>query len=141
MADTLNTVARSERMSRIKGADTGPELRVRSLIHRLGFRFRLHRKDLPGRPDIVLPKHRVVVFVHGCFWHRHEAATCKLARWPKSRLSFWKPKLEANRERDLRNEEALRQLGWRVLTVWECELKDEQRVSAMIRSFVRGRKR
>jgi DNA mismatch endonuclease Vsr len=80
MADTLSTLARSERMSRIKGANTGPELRVRSLIHRLGYRFRLHRRDLPGRPDIVLPRHRTVVFVHGCFWHRHEAPTCKLAR-------------------------------------------------------------
>ena len=114
-------------MSRIRGRDTRPEKLVRSLLHRLGFRFSLKRRDLPGRPDIVLPRHKTVVFVHGCFWHRH--AGCRNSVLPKTRPEFWLAKLDGNVARDRRNVAALKRLGWKVLTVWECELADEQKLS------------
>lgn len=107
-------------MSRIGSSNTLPELRVRSMLHRLGYRFRLHRKDLPGKPDIVLPGRGVAILVHGCFWHGH---SCKTEKMPKSRTDYWGPKIETNRERDRRKESELRALGWTVITVWECELK------------------
>ena len=113
-------------MSRIQGKDTAPEKAVHSLLHRMGYRFRLHRKDLPGRPDIVLPAHQTAVFVHGCFWHRHEG--CQYAYKPKSRQEFWQKKFTENVARDNRNLQALKVLGWNVLTVWECELKDMAKV-------------
>jgi DNA mismatch endonuclease (patch repair protein) len=106
-------------MSRIRGKDTGPERVVRSALHRLGYRFRLHRGGLPGRPDIVLPKHHAVVFVHGCFWHRHSG--CRRCTTPTHNRSFWAAKLERNAVRDKANKRALRKLGWRVVVVWECE--------------------
>ena len=106
-------------MSRIRSANTKPELLVRSILHKHGFRFRLNRRDLPGTPDIVLPKYRSVVFVHGCFWHRHEG--CKFAYTPKSRPEWWAEKFEGNRFRDQRTSKALRELGWKVIVVWECE--------------------
>jgi DNA mismatch endonuclease (patch repair protein) len=106
-------------MSRIRSRDTVPELQVRSALHRAGYRFRLHRKDLPGRPDIVLPKHSTVVFVHGCFWHRHPG--CRFAYLPKSRVAFWRKKFNDNVERDRRNRRDLRRRGWRVITIWECQ--------------------
>ena len=113
-------------MSRITGRNTGPEKRVRSLLHCLGFRFSLRRKDLPGKPDVVLPCRRAVVFVHGCFWHRHKG--CINAVAPKTRAEFWRAKLDGNAKRDLRNAAALKRLGWRVIVVWECELEKESRV-------------
>lgn len=122
MADTLTTAERSERMSRVKGRDTRPEWAVRQLVHRLGYRYRLHRKDLPGCPDLVFPARRKVIFVHGCFWHRHPDPACKLARLPKSRLDFWLPKLESNRARDLHNQVRLIDMGWQIMVVWECEI-------------------
>jgi DNA mismatch endonuclease, patch repair protein len=120
MADILTKLERSERMSRIRQRHTGPELQVRRGLHALGLRFRLHPQDLPGRPDIVLPKYRTVIFVHGCFWHGHH---CRAGGRPTSNKSFWVSKIDANRKRDLRKSRALRKLGWRVLTVWECQLK------------------
>ena len=120
--DTISKQRRSWNMSRIRGGDTKPEMAVRSVFHHLGYRFRLHRKDLPGRPDIVLPKHRTVVFVHGCYWHRHPG--CKLAYTPKSRADFWTAKFHENVERDGRQQRDLRALGWRVVVIWECETKD-----------------
>ena len=114
-------------MSRIRGRDTVPERRVRSLLHRLGFRFSLRRKDLPGKPDIVLPARHAVVFVHGCFWHQHEG--CRNASMPNTRRSFWEAKLKGNVVRDGRSRDALKALGWQVMTVWECELADEDRVA------------
>ncbi len=136
--DTLTKSERSDRMRRVRSRDTKPELRVRRLLHAMGYRFRLQRRDLPGTPDIVLPRYRVAIFVHGCFWHRHPDPRCRLARLPKSRLDFWIPKLEANRTRDVRNAEALRDLGWQVLTLWECELKDgdalRDRLAACLRT-------
>lgn len=134
--DTLTKEQRSERMGRIKDRDTRPELSVRRLVHRLGYRYRLHRRDLPGRPDMVLARHRAVIFVHGCFWHQHPDPSCPLARMPKSRLSFWGPKLRQNRERDERAEAELARAGWRVLVVWECELRDREHVARKIRSFL-----
>jgi len=125
VTDRLSRERRSWNMSRIRGRDTGPELLVRSALHRAGYRFRLHRKDLPGRPDVVLPKYRTIVFVHGCFWHRH--AGCRLAYTPKSRAAFWNAKFEANVERDRRNARELHRLGWKVVTVWECEADRPER--------------
>ncbi len=119
-----------------KGKDTKPEMIVRRLAHGMGYRYRLHRKGLPGKPDLVFGSRRKVIFVHGCFWHHHPDPGCKIARLPKSRLDFWLPKLDANRVRDDRDEKALENLGWRVLTVWECELKDEERACDVIRSFL-----
>jgi DNA mismatch endonuclease (patch repair protein) len=120
MADVVDRATRSRMMSGIRGRDTRPEKAVRSFLHRAGFRFRLHVRDLPGRPDIVLPSHRVAIFVHGCFWHRH--SNCRYAVTPGSRLNFWTEKFEANVQRDRKNIEALMESGWRVLLIWECAL-------------------
>ncbi len=142
MADTLTKARRSWNMSRIKGKDTGPERVVRSLLHRMGFRFRLHAKGLPGRPDIVLPRHKTVVFVHGCFWHRHRR--CKNCTTPTNNRQFWVKKLEGNAARDRVKERALRKLGWRVIVVWECETEGDAgrlplRLARLFRQ--RGRRR
>lgn len=118
--DIVTPAVRSRMMAGIRGKDTRPEIYVRSRLHRAGLRFRLHSRDLPGRPDIVLPRHHAVVFVHGCFWHRH--AGCKRAYTPKSNAEFWHSKFEANVRRDARNADQLRAEGWRVFTVWECSL-------------------
>lgn len=125
-------------MAAIRGKDTKPEVIVRSFLHRLGFRFRLHGRDLPGRPDIVLPKYRTVVEVRGCFWHRHEG--CPFAYTPKSNREFWESKLNGNRERDRRNLRELARLGWRVIEVWECELGENgflERLPGLIRNAIR----
>ncbi len=117
--DRLTKARRSWNMSRIRGKDTGPEMAVRSLLHRMGYRFRLHVAGLPGKPDIVLPKHRTVVLVHGCFWHRHKG--CKNCTTPTNNRQFWVAKLEGNAVRDRVKRQALRKLGWRVVVIWECE--------------------
>ncbi len=135
MTDIFDPEKRSEIMSRIRGRDTKPELIVRRIAHGLGFRFRLHRKDLPGRPDIVFPRHQAVIVVHGCFWHRHPG--CKRASSPKTRVRYWQNKFEDNVVRDKRNETALRDLGWKVMLIWECETKDHEAVAARIESFLR----
>ena len=133
MADRLSPEVRSRLMSRIRSKDTGPERAVRSLLHSLGFRFRLHRKDLPGTPDIVLPGRAAVVFVHGCFWHGH---ACKVDKMPKSRTDYWGPKIEANRARDVRKAAKLRRLGWKVVTVYECELKQPERLARRLQTRI-----
>jgi DNA mismatch endonuclease (patch repair protein) len=138
LIDTLSPKERSERMSLIRGTGSAPEMKLRRLVHRMGFRYRLHVKELPGKPDLVFPARNAVIFMHGCFWHRHEG--CSLARLPKSKLEFWKPKLEANKERDLLNQEQLESLGWRVLVIWECEMADVERVSIIIREFLQNEK-
>ena len=120
--DKLTKEKRSWNMSRIKGKDTKPEIIVRSVLHKNGFRFRLNRKDLPGKPDIVLPKYKSVILVHGCFWHRHPR--CKFAYNPKSREKFWQKKFSDNVERDKAVKKELRKIGWKVIVVWECELKN-----------------
>jgi DNA mismatch endonuclease (patch repair protein) len=122
--DSLTPEQRSERMGLIRGRDTRPEMRVRGALRSLGLHYRLQARELPGRPDIVFRRQRTAIFVHGCFWHRHLGANCKLARLPKSRLDFWLPKLEGNRRRDLANQARLRSLGWRVLVIWECQTHD-----------------
>ena len=133
MADRISQEARSRLMSRIRSKDTGPERAVRSLLHSLDFRFRLHRKDLPGTPDIVLPGRSAVVFVHGCFWHGH---ACKVDKMPKSRTDYWGPKIEANRVRDVRKAAKLRRLGWKVVTVYECELKQPERLARRLQTRI-----
>lgn len=132
--DSLSPAERSEIMARVRSKNSRPELFVRKLVFALGYRYRLHAKDLPGHPDLVFRKLRKVVFVHGCFWHRH--AACALARLPKSRLDFWLPKLEGNRKRDEKNRKALQRQGWKVLTVWECQLGSSERLTARIRRFL-----
>lgn len=131
MTDTLTRAQRSERMAKIRDRDTKPEMIVRRFLHASGLRYRLHRRIAGVRPDIVFPSRRIAVFVHGCMWHQHPDPTCKLARMPKSRLDFWKPKLEGNRERDDRQRKALEDAGWIVLTVWECEISDETRLAPL----------
>ncbi|MCZ2153678.1 MAG: DNA mismatch endonuclease Vsr [Bryobacterales bacterium] len=133
--DSLSPDQRSERMSRVRSRDTMPELIVRKLVHHMGFRYRLHRRDLPGNPDLVFPGRGKIIFVHGCFWHRH-GVRCRLTRWPKSRLDFWKPKLEENHRRDQRNQRVLRKLGWKVMVVWECQLKETGKLAETIRRFL-----
>lgn len=122
------------RMLAVRGRDTAPELRVRRLLHAMGYRFRLHRKDLPGTPDVVLPRHRKIVLVHGCFWHGHD--DCKRASRPVNNANTWAAKIEGNRRRDQRNLDALSALGWDVLVVWECEVRDASRLEARLRTFL-----
>lgn len=127
-------LSRSKIMSRIRSRDTVPELIVRSVVHRLGFRFRLHRKGLPGTPDLVFPSRRAAVFVHGCFWHCH--AGCKRSFHPKTNKEFWTPKLDRNVERDRDNQQRLGNLGWRLLVVWECEVGDKGALAARLKAFL-----
>ena len=121
MVDVFSQVKRSWIMGRVKGRDTKPEMMVRSLVHRMGFRFRVHRRDLPGNPDVVLPRHRKVIFIHGCFWHGHPG--CPRSKRPTTNQTFWDKKLNGNLERDKRFQEELRHTGWRVLVIWQCETK------------------
>lgn len=135
MADFLTPTERSAMMSRIRSRNTKPELVVRSVLHRMGYRFRLHSKGLPGHPDIVLPRHKTVVLVHGCFWHRHPG--CQYAYTPKSRRDFWTAKFKANTERDRRTINALRRAGWRVHLIWECQTSDPERLSRDLEHILR----
>lgn len=120
MSDVLSPEKRSWNMSRIRGADTSIEVKVRRALFKAGFRFRKNVKSLPGKPDIVLPKYKTVIFVHGCFWHRHPG--CKDASMPKTRVEFWKEKFARNIENDIRNKECLENMGWQVIIIWECEV-------------------
>jgi len=129
MTDMVSAERRSQIMARIRSTDTTPELAVRRLLHRMGYRFRLHVSKLPGRPDIVLPKYRTVVLVHGCFWHGHR---CKDGRRPKSNTDYWNKKLDRNRERDKRNRNLLRKAGWKPVVIWECQCTDEERLEKII---------
>ena len=128
--DTLTPEKRSWNMSRIRSKDTKPERVVRSFLHRNGFRFRLHVKNLPGMPDIVLPKYKTVIEVRGCYWHRHEG--CKYAYMPKTKVEFWQKKFAENVARDQRTEQELRKLGWNVITVWECELNNKSNLDEIV---------
>lgn len=131
--DTISPAQRSALMGRIRSKDTKPEIAVRSMLHALGFRFRLHREDLPGRPDIVLPRHRKIILVQGCFWHGH---TCRLASTPKSNEGYWSAKIGGNRARDARNREALELQGWRILELWECEIRETEQLRSTLCAFM-----
>lgn len=138
MTDKLSPERRSKNMAAIKGKDTKPELIVRSLVHSLGYRYRLHRRDLPGKPDLVFGPRRKVMFVHGCFWHGCERSGCSDARRPKSNTGYWNPKIEGNKARDQRHQLVLETMGWQVLVIWDCETKNlpdlERRVIAFLES-------
>jgi DNA mismatch endonuclease, patch repair protein len=135
MTDRISPEHRSWNMSRIRGKDTRPEMLVRSVLHRMGYRFRLHCSSLPGKPDVILPKYRIAVFVHGCFWHRHG---CKFSYTPKTRKEFWLKKFESNVCRDRKTLTKLKGLGWKPLVVWECELRDRDRLARrLLRELVR----
>jgi DNA mismatch endonuclease (patch repair protein) len=131
----LTPKRRSWLMSRVKSKNTSPEIRVRQVAHALGLRFRLHPKNLPGQPDLVFPKHKVVVLVHGCFWHRHPG--CSKASTPKSRTEYWRQKFDANVARDIATEKELLRLGWRVLTVWECTTHEQTALTDLVRQHFR----
>jgi DNA mismatch endonuclease (patch repair protein) len=133
MTDVFTPEKRSSVMRRVKGKDTAPEMRVRRLLTRMGLRYRLHRQDLPGRPDIVMPGCKLAIFVHGCFWHGHDCA--RGARVPKANRDYWLSKVARNRARDLAHTAALQAGGWRVLTVWECALKDEAKLERVVRDL------
>ena len=136
MADIVDSKTRSRMMAGIKGKDTGPEMLVRRFLHKAGFRYRLHDYNLPGCPDLVLPRYRIVIFVNGCFWHRHQG--CKLAYLPKTNLDKWQKKFDQNVIRDQNNIDALVKTGWRVIVVWECGLrKNPQDVLALLRSEIK----
>lgn len=133
MVDNRSPESRSALMARIGGKNTAPELLVRQLLHSMGYRFRLHRRDLPGTPDIVLPSRKKAIFVNGCFWHAHG---CRIGKPPKSRTEFWLPKLERNRMKDSRNRRDLRAMGWDVLTVWQCQTLSQKRLANRLCSFL-----
>jgi len=128
--DTVSKEVRSRNMSAIRSKNTNPETVVRSLLFALGYRYRLHRKDLPGKPDIVLKKHNTVIFVHGCFWHHHR--NCKRANWPKSNQEYWIPKIQRNVKRDRSHNSKLKKQGWKVLVIWECQIKNIDKLSLKI---------
>ena len=138
MVDTISRERRQWNMSRIRAKDMKPEMIVRRLVHGMGYRYRLHRKDLPGKPDLVFGPRRKVIFVHGCFWHRHADPSCKIARLPKSNQDYWIPKLERNVERDARHRAALLSLGWDFLEIWECQVraKEFNNITAKISQFL-----
>jgi len=135
--DNVPSERRSAIMARVPQKGSRPEMVVRRMTHRLGYRYRLHDASLPGKPDLVFGGRRKVIFVNGCFWHRHPG--CALARMPKSRRDFWEPKLAANRDRDIRNEALLRSMGWDVLTIWECEIKDSEQLRERLIAFLGNR--
>ncbi len=136
MSDVFSPEKRRWIMSRVRNRDTAPEVAVRSMIHRMGYRFRLHARDLPGTPDIVLPRHKKVVFVHGCFWHGHEG--CPRAKLPQTNAEFWRKKIETNVRRDRKVVEELAECGWQVLIVWGCELRHPQHLTEKLADFLRS---
>jgi len=138
MSDVFSPEKRSWIMSRVKGRDTKPEILVRSFVFRMGFRFRLHQRKLPGTPDIVLPRHRKVIFVHGCFWHGHKG--CSRSKRPSSNVRFWNNKLDANIRRDKRFRRQLRRMGWKSLVVWECETRSPEKLLHKLERFLHEEK-
>jgi DNA mismatch endonuclease (patch repair protein) len=131
--DNRSADSRSRLMARVRSKNTKPEIEVRSLLHKLGYRFRLHRKELPGKPDIVFKRRRKAIFVHGCFWHGHG---CRIGKLPKSNLEFWQDKIERNRKRDAEKRSELEKLGWSIDEVWQCEIKDNQKLTERLQKFL-----
>lgn len=131
--DKINPQRRSENMRRIRSKGMKPEMAVRRMVHSLGYRYRLHRRDLPGKPDLVFGPRRAVIFVHGCFWHQHD---CRDGKIPSSNTEYWKPKLGRNVERDIQNQMKLREAGWKILTIWECEIYEEDKLKYRIHEFL-----
>lgn len=125
MTDVVSDKARSQMMSGIQGKNTKPEITIRKALHKRGFRYRLYEETLPGKPDLLFPKHKAVIQINGCFWHEHN---CHLFKWPSTRTEFWKSKISGNRKRDVKNNAKLKKLGWRVLTIWECALKGNSKI-------------
>jgi DNA mismatch endonuclease (patch repair protein) len=138
MTDKISKERRSANMRAVRSGNTWPEIRVRQIVHALGFRFRLHRGDLPGKPDIAFPRYQKAIFVHGCFWHQHKG--CRRATLPQSNLRFWRNKLARNAARDAEQLVAMRRRGWRALVVWECEIRNEKRLTARLRRFLGSNK-
>lgn len=136
MTDTISPEKRSKNMRAIRSKGMKPEITVRRIVHRMGYRFRLHRKDLPGKPDMVFPGRHAVIFVHGCFWHQHPDPNCGDARLPKSNTGYWQPKLARNQARDADNIAALKAQGWRVLVIWECQIKDVSLLKQCLSNFL-----
>lgn len=136
MTDKIDAERRSANMAAIRSKGMKPEMLVRKIVHGLGYRYRLHQKDLPGKPDLVFRSRHKVVFVNGCFWHQHGSKRCRITRRPKSNLEYWEPKLQRNVERDRRNKKALRKRGWSVLTVWECEAKKSSVLTERLSRFL-----
>jgi len=134
MADVFSREKRSDIMSRVKNRDTKPELIVRSTLHKMGYRFRLHRRDLPGNPDIVLPKHKKVIFVHGCFWHGHKG--CPRSSRPSSNKKFWNEKIDKNIKRDKNVRKELKRSGWDIMVIWQCEIKDSEKLQRKLTKFL-----
>jgi len=132
--DSMSPAERSKRMSLIRSKDTKPELHVRHILHRLGYRYRLHCKDLPGSPDLVFPSRKKVIFIHGCFWHAH--AHCKIAHSPKTRRLYWNEKFKRTKARDKTNRQLLRKLGWDIFTIWECEIKNDDYLISHLTQFL-----
>lgn len=132
--DKISPEKRSHNMAQVKGKNTKPEILVRSLLHKLGYRFRLHVRNLPGNPDIVLPRYKTVIFVHGCFWHGHKG--CSRATVPATRTEFWSAKIEGNRKRDMRNLAAIEELGYRYLVIWQCEMRDIELLAQRMTTFL-----
>lgn len=135
MVDTITKNKRSENMRRIRSKDMKPEMVVRRLVYSMGYRYRLHRKDLPGKPDLTFGPKNKVIFVHGCFWHQHNSKKCAITRKPKSNQDYWLPKLKGNVERDQKHQKELSDAGWSVMTIWECETKDVQLLKNKIKAF------
>lgn len=134
MTDIFSQAKRSAIMSRIGGKDTAPEIKIRQLLHALGYRFRLHRNDLPGKPDIVLPRHRKVIFVHGCFWHGH--SRCRRATLPTTNIEFWQTKIGKNKMRDQTAQRKLRAKGWKLLVVWQCQINNKRALADKLTAFL-----
>lgn len=140
MTDKLTPEERSKNMGKIRSKDTTPEMIVRKLTYSLGYRFRLHRKDLPGKPDLTFIGKRKVIFVHGCFWHQHQDKNCKITRIPKSRTAYWVPKLQRNVERDIQHQKELKNMGWEMLIIWECEIDNTERLVQITDRFLSDNK-
>lgn len=134
--DKISPARRSNNMRHIRSSNTKPEITVRKILYSLGYRYRLHKKDLPGKPDLVFAKRKKIIFIHGCFWHQHNLTTCLDSKIPKSNKQYWNQKLKNNAQRDIRNQMALKELGWDILIIWECEIKNDKKLIKRMQKFL-----